>query len=185
MIRWTTEQELAIKTRGGNLLVSAAAGTGKTAVLVERAIHLITEDGVDSDRLLVVTFTNAAAAEMKDRLRQALMDQIRKNPRAARLRSQLTLLNRACIGTIHSFCLNIIKQHFHLVGLDPRVRVAQEEEAALLRAEACEELFERRYDGARQDFLSLLDCLGGERGWSSLQELVLSLYKYAQNSPAP
>ncbi|MEW6426330.1 MAG: helicase-exonuclease AddAB subunit AddA, partial [Bacillota bacterium] len=185
MHRWTPEQELAINTRGGDLLVSAAAGTGKTAVLVDRAIRLITADGVDCDRLLVVTFTNAAAAEMKNRLRQALSEQISLNPSASRLRSQLAILDRAFIGTIHSFCLNLIKQHFYLAELDPRFRVASEEETALLRAAAVEELFERRYDEGAAGFAALLDCYGGERGWRALQELVLTLYTYAQNSPDP
>ena len=185
MANWTREQELAIKTPGGELLVSAAAGTGKTAVLVQRVIRLITEEGVDCDRLLVVTFTNAAAAEMKDRLRQALHDKISANPFALHLRNQLSLLERAFIGTIHSFCLDLIKQYFYLVELDPQTRVAAEEEAALLRAAACEELFERRSDEEKISFAELFDCYGGARGWSALQEIVLNLYEYAQNAPDP
>jgi len=186
MSNWTAAQELAIKTRGGELLVSAAAGTGKTAVLVERIIRLITREGVDCDRLLVATFTNAAAAEMKSRLRHALFDKLSANPQDPHLNNQLALLDRTFIGTIHSFCLEIIKQYFYLAELDPNLRVAAEEEAGLLRQEACEELFEQRYDAVENgNFTALFDCYGGKDGWRGLQELVLRLHNYACNSPFP
>lgn len=112
--KWTEEQKQAITTRGSNLLVAAAAGSGKTAVLVERIINLITdeENPVDIDRLLVVTFTNAAASEMRERIAEALIAILDQNPEDKRLANQLTLLNKATITTIHSFCLEVVRNNF-------------------------------------------------------------------------
>lgn len=119
--KWTEEQKQAITTRGSNLLVAAAAGSGKTAVLVERIINLITdeENPVDIDRLLVVTFTNAAASEMRERIAEALIAILDQNPEDKRLANQLTLLNKATITTIHSFCLEVVRNNFFFAGFRP------------------------------------------------------------------
>ncbi len=121
--KWTEEQELAINTRKCNLLVAAAAGSGKTAVLVERIIKMITEgeNPVDIDKLLVVTFTNAAASEMRERIGDAISKALEKDPSSEVLQRQLALLNRASITTMHSFCLEVIKNNFHLIDLEPGV----------------------------------------------------------------
>lgn len=185
---WTKEQRLAINTRGSNLLVSAAAGTGKTAVLVARIISLISNEQhpVDINRLLVVTFTNAAAAEMRSRINEAINNKLSENPHFRHLRRQLNLLNSSSISTIHSFCLNVLRQYFHRVGLDPAVRVVDENEAALLRAAACDELFERRYDERDNTaFTMLVDCYGGTRDDGALQDIVLRLYDFARSTPDP
>ncbi len=187
-INWTEEQKLAINTTGCNILVSASAGTGKTSVLVGRIINLVTnpENPVDLDRLLVVTFTNAAAAEMRGRISQALADELDRKPFSRRLRRQLQLLNRASIGTIHSFCLDLIRQNFFRIGLDPEIRVLGEDEAALLRAATCDELFELRYDRQENStFIDLVDCYGGSRDDSELQDLVIRLYDFARSTPGP
>ncbi|KUK54736.1 MAG: ATP-dependent helicase/nuclease subunit A [Desulfotomaculum sp. 46_296] len=187
-INWTEEQKLAINTTGCNVLVSASAGTGKTSVLVGRIINLIAnqENPVDLDRLLVVTFTNAAAAEMRSRISQALVDELDRKPFSRRLRLQMQLINRSSIGTIHSFCLDLIRQNFFKIGLDPAIRVLGEDEAALLRAATCEELFELRYDSQENStFTDLVDCYGGSRDDSELQELVLRLYDFARSTPDP
>jgi ATP-dependent helicase/nuclease subunit A len=187
-INWTEEQKLAINTIGCNVLVSASAGTGKTSVLVGRIINLIAnqKDPVDLDRLLVVTFTNAAAAEMRGRISQALADELDRKPFSRRLQRQLQLINRSSIGTIHSFCLDLIRQNFFKIGLDPAIRVLGEDEAALLRAAACEGLFESRYDCQENSaFTDLVDCYGGARDDSELQELVLRLYDFARSTPEP
>ena len=115
--KWTDEQLLAIETRGKNLLVAAAAGSGKTAVLVERIIKIITDDNnpVDIDKLLVVTFTNAAASEMRERIGDAISKKLEEMPDSKMLQRQLALLNKSNITTIHSFCLDIIKNNFHLI----------------------------------------------------------------------
>lgn len=119
--KWTDEQLQAINTRRCNLLVAAAAGSGKTAVLVERIIKIITneEEPVDIDRLLVVTFTSAAASEMRERIAAAISKELEKNPSSKILQRQLTLLSRSNITTMHSFCLDVIKNYFHTIDLDP------------------------------------------------------------------
>lgn len=185
---WTAEQLAAIHTRAGNLLVSAAAGAGKTAVLVERIIRRITDTTAptDVDRLLVLTFTNAAAAEMRERVGRALAARIDACPDARHLNRQISLINHACIGTIHSFCLEVIRQHFYRIDLDPNFRVADETEADLIRAEVMEELFERRYRMDEQSFFkTLVDCYGGKRDDADLQKLVLEIYGLARSTPQP
>ena len=119
--KWTEEQNAAIVTRKCNLLVAAAAGSGKTAVLVERIIRIITDEKnpVDIDKLLVVTFTNAAASEMRERIAAAISKSLEANPNSKILQRQLTLLSRANITTMHSFCLDVIKNHFYTIDLDP------------------------------------------------------------------
>ncbi|MDD2212852.1 MAG: UvrD-helicase domain-containing protein, partial [Clostridia bacterium] len=137
---WTREQEDAIKTRGCSLLVSAAAGAGKTAVLVERIVSRILDEQnpLDVDRLLVVTFTNAAAREMKERIDEALTKRLCENPQDQRLQKQRLLLGKAAISTLHSFCLEIIRQNYYRLqlsgdlALDPRFRIADEVESVLL-----------------------------------------------------
>ena len=131
--KWTEEQELAINTRKCNLLVAAAAGSGKTAVLVERIIKMITEgeNPVDIDKLLVVTFTNAAASEMRERIGDAISKALEKDPSSEVLQRQLALLNRASITTMHSFCLEVIKNNFHLIDLDPGLELEIKQNVSL------------------------------------------------------
>ncbi len=186
--QWTQEQQDAIDSRGGNLLVAAAAGSGKTAVLVERIIRRLTDpsDPVDADRLLVVTFTNAAAAEMRERIGRALAAEINKHPASVRLQRQMALFGRASISTIHSFCLDLLRRHFYRLDLDPAFRVADETECALLQAETMEDLFEGRYAAADNRFFTrLVDCYGGKRDDSSLQEMVLGAYNFARSTADP
>ncbi|HEY8889950.1 MAG TPA: helicase-exonuclease AddAB subunit AddA [Clostridium sp.] len=146
-VMWTGDQQKAILTRGCNLLVAAAAGSGKTAVLVERIIKIVTneEKPTDIDKLLVVTFTNAAASEMRERIAAAISKELHRNPQSKLLQRQLTLLNKSSITTIHSFCLEVIRSNYHVVDLDPNFRIADQTEAVLLKQEALEELFEDRY----------------------------------------
>lgn len=189
--KWTKEQEEAISTRQCNLLVAAAAGSGKTAVLVERIIRIITteEKAVDIDKLLVVTFTNAAAAEMRERIGEAIAKSLDNNPNSKTLQRQLTLLNKANITTMHSFCLNVIKNNFHNIDLDPNFRIADGTEEILLKSETLQELFEESYEesenSSEKDFLSLVESYGGGRDDLKLQELVLSLYEFVISGPWP
>lgn len=186
--QWTDEQLAAVSSREGNLLVAAAAGAGKTSVLVERIIRRVTDpvEPVDVDRLLVVTFTNAAASEVRDRISRALAGEMEKRPGSTRLPRQLAMLSRAAISTLHSFCLDLLRQYFYLIDLDPAFRVADADEAALIQAGTLEELFERRY--AAKDnifFTTLVDCYGGKRDDTDLQELVLAAYNFARSTPDP
>lgn len=146
-VTWTDDQKEAILTRDCNILVAAAAGSGKTAVLVERIIKIVTDEDrpTDIDKLLVGTFTNAAASEMRERIAAAISKELHNNPQSKLLQRQLTLLNKSSITTIHSFCLEVIRNNFHVVDLDPNFRIADGTEAVLLKQEALEELFEDRY----------------------------------------
>lgn len=187
--KWTNEQWEAITERDCNLLVAAAAGAGKTAVLVERIIRKITDcqNPVDIDRLLVVTFTNAAAAEMRERIAESVTALLEKEPDNAHIQKQLTLLNKASITTIHSFCLEVIRSNFQVIGIDPGFRIADETEAALLKMEALDELFEEKYEkeNGNKDFLELLECYGGNKDDKALQDMVLNLYDFSRSFPWP
>lgn len=187
---WTDDQWKAIVSGGRNILVAAAAGSGKTAVLVERIIRKISAD-TDVDRLLVATFTKAAAAEMKERIRLALEKELARNPESEHLRRQLALMGRASITTLHSFCLDVIRRYYSLIGLDPGFRIANETEAELLRIDVLDALFEERYemneagDPEGFAFASLVDRFGGERGDEPVYGLVMKLYHFAQSNPWP
>ncbi|MGO4347175.1 helicase-exonuclease AddAB subunit AddA [Paenibacillus sp. MCAF9] len=183
---WTDDQWDAIVTSGSNILVAAAAGSGKTAVLVERIIRKISANA-DVDRLLVATFTKAAAAEMKDRIRNALELELEKQPDSEHLRRQLALMNRASITTLHSFCMDVIRRYYPLIGLDPGFRIANETESELMRLDVLDQLFEQKYEGAGDNgaFLRLADRYGGERGDEPLYRLVQQLFDFAQSHPWP
>ncbi|HOV78616.1 MAG TPA: helicase-exonuclease AddAB subunit AddA [Bacillota bacterium] len=185
---WTAEQLEAVSGSDGNLLLSASAGTGKTAVLVERIVRRITDPGcpVDVDRLLVVTFTNAAAAEMRDRIGRALAGRMKQQPGSKHLGRQLALLGRASICTIHSFCLDLLRQYFYRIDLDPGFRVADETEEFIIQAEVLEELFERRFASKENHLFTVLaDSYGGKRGDEALQELVQEAFRFARSTPRP
>lgn len=188
-VEWTSEQNQAINTKGCNLLVAAAAGAGKTAVLVQRIINTITDEknGVDIDRLLVVTFTNAAASEMRERIADAISKRLEEDPDSLRLSRQIVLLNKACITTIHSFCLEVIRNNFQMIDLDPTFRIADETECLLLKQEVMDELFDEKYEAKDldRDFLELVECYGGGRGDKGLCDIVMSLYNFSQSTPFP
>ena len=187
--RWTNEQLDAITENGCNILVAAAAGAGKTAVLVERIIRKITdtENPIDIDKLLIVTFTNAAAAEMRERIGDAITKALDADPKSKQLQRQLTLLNKASITTMHSFCLEVIRSNFHMVDLDPDFRIADQTEATLMKMEALEELFEDMYteENTDENFLNLVECYGGGRGDQALMDMVLHIYEFVQSYPWP
>ena len=134
-VKWTKQQQQVIDLRDRNILVSAAAGSGKTAVLVERIITMLTDEEhpVNVDELLIVTFTEAAAGEMKERIRGAIEKALEENPENEHLKRQATLIHNAQITTIHSFCLSVIRDHFHVIDIDPGFRTAEEGELKLLR----------------------------------------------------
>ncbi len=186
-VKLTGEQLRAAASRGCNVLVSASAGTGKTKVLVERVIGLILDPvaQVSVDRLLVVTFTDAAAAEMRERISKALTHQALDRPGDMWLADQLTLLPRAHISTLHSWCLALIRDNFHRLGLDPAMRVLDEHEAELLRLEILDRVFEKLYELEDQAFLNLVDCYGDDRGDEPLRRVVLDLHSFVRGLPDP
>ncbi|MCL0101106.1 UvrD-helicase domain-containing protein [Peptococcaceae bacterium] len=161
MPNWTKKQREAIDTRGCNVLLSAAAGSGKTAVLVERILKRISE-GINIDELLVVTFTNAAALEMRERLAAGLYNMLQTDFKNRDfVYKQLVLLNKAHITTLHSFCLEMIRENFYKLDLNPNFRVADDIEMQLLKNEVLDEIFEERYENAENDFINLVDAYGG------------------------
>ena len=158
MPQWTKDQETAIHNRGGALLVSAAAGSGKTAVLVERVLTRLTDpdDPVDIDRLLLVTFTNAAAAEMRERIGRALGAAVASNPRDTRLRRQLFLVHRAKITTVHALCLSLAREQAAALGIAPDFRLMDEgTRGKILRAEVLEEVLDAAYGRGNEAFRTL------------------------------
>ncbi len=185
--KWTTPQRHSIEARGGSVLVSAAAGSGKTAVLVERVIRRITDERepVDVNRLLVVTFTRAAAAEMRQRLSDALAKKIAAHPEDERYQKQQLLLPQAAITTVDGFCAQLLRQQAANAGLPPRFKVAEESEAALLATHALDEVLEESYTTRDPAFLVLATQLGGRRDDSGLREAIQQAYTFMQAQPFP
>lgn len=186
-VTWTDEQKKVIKLHGRNLLVSAAAGSGKTAVLVERIIQMILnpDKPVDIDRLLVVTFTNAAAAEMRERIGTALEKALEADPHNLHLQKQVTLIHHAQISTIHSFCLQVIRSHFYEIDLDPGFRIGDEREIGMLKEDVMDQLLEEAYAEADPDFIAFADSYGSTKSDSGIRRLILSVYEYANSYPWP
>ena len=184
--KWTEQQRQAIEARNSDILVSAAAGSGKTAVLVERVITRIIEEEQDISRLLVVTFTKAAAAEMRQRIGAAIAKKLETDPNNLHLQSQMAFLPRADIKTIHAFCLQVIKEYYHILEIDPAVRTADPGEVKLLQKEVLEELFEELYAEENNEwFLNLLETFAASTKDDKLKELVLQAYEYAEGAPDP
>ena len=157
---WTKEQKQVIQLRNKNILVSAAAGSGKTAVLVERIIGRILDEKnpVDIDRMLIVTFTSAAAGEMRERIGEAIHAALEKDPGNSHLIRQSALLHYAQITTIHSFCLNLIHTYFHQVDLEPNFRIAEEGEWNLLQEDVMQEVLNENYERGTEAFLQFVEC---------------------------
>lgn len=186
-VKWTDRQLDVINTRNRNILVSAAAGSGKTAVLVERIIKMITdnEDDTDIDQLLVVTFTRAAAGEMKERIRERLEKMAEGNPKDANLRKQLSLIHNASISTIDSFCATVVKENFDKIDLDPNFRIADNTEIEMLKADCVSDLLEEYYEKADEDFMILAKQYSSGKIMDNLGELILELYKKSTGSINP
>lgn len=186
--QWTDDQWRAITESGKDLLVAAAAGSGKTAVLVQRIIEKVInpEYGIDVDRLLVVTFTKAAALEMKQRLQEALEKALKSDPSSNHLRKQLHVINRAQISTIHSFCLQIISSYAYLLEIDPGFRLGDEKEVELLLDEVIEQVLEEEYaKGDSDGFLQMVDRFTSDRNDDDIVTIVRKLLKAAYAHPFP
>ena len=185
-ITWTDAQLKAIETPVKNTLVSAAAGSGKTAVLVERVIRMVgrKENPVDLDRVLVVTFTNAAAANMRRKIYESLKAKAALNPEDEFLRKQLMKVHVAKISTIDSLCLDIVRENFQDVNIDPGFRIADSTELALLRNDTVKELIEEQYQQGAEDFLEFVDYYT-DKNDSKLEDLILNLYSFAQSHQEP
>ena len=182
---WTPAQQDAISARRGTVLVSAAAGSGKTAVLVQRAIERITdpEHGIDADRLLIVTFTKAAAQEMRARLEQRLFSMIRENPADPVLRRQSLLLPQAHIGTVDSFCAEMVREFFHVLDIAPDFKILSDKREEELSTQALEEAMQAAFEAGTVG--ELADAFTGERDDRRLMAMVRALYRFMQSHPFP
>ncbi|AOT71674.1 helicase-exonuclease AddAB subunit AddA [Geosporobacter ferrireducens] len=186
MVQWTESQQQAIDARNSNLLVAAAAGSGKTAVLVERIIQMILKDKIDLDSLLIVTFTNAAAGEMRERIAAAILKELeKKNENEVHLRRQMNLLSRASISTLHAFCIEVARKYFHMIDIDPNFRIGDGTETGIMKLEVVEELFESEYEKSTDEFLGLVERFGDTKQDLPLQDIVLRLYDFIQSKPDP
>ena len=185
--QWTPDQKKVIDLRNRNLLVSAAAGSGKTAVLIERILNLISDPvrPVDIDELLVVTFTRAAAGEMRERLNTAIEKKLSEGEEEEHLTRQLTLIQSAQITTIDSFCSYILKSYFHVIGLDPNYRVMDEGEGKLLKTQVVQELLESYFEEATPEFQEFVECLATGKNDQILEDSILRLYEFAMSYPYP
>ena len=184
-VKWTKEQLQAIKKNGNNILVAAAAGSGKTAVLVERIINKIINEKIDIDKLLIVTCTNAAASEMREKILEALYEKIEEEPQNVHLQKQINLIGRASICTIDSFCLDVVKNNFYEIDISPNFRIADTAELELIKQETIEELFEEKYETEDKEFLNLLETYTTYIGDEPLKELILNIYNFIQSTPFP
>nr|MCR5602151.1 UvrD-helicase domain-containing protein [Lachnospiraceae bacterium] len=184
---FTEEQLRAIKSRGEDLLVSAAAGSGKTTVLVERIIRRILDDKspVDIDRILVMTFTKAAAEQMKEKIIKAIDEKRAHDPLNRHLIRQSALVHNAKISTIHGFCLDVIRNHFQEIGVDPDFRVADEAEAKLLKKDVLEKVIEEAYEKSDDSFINMVECLAGGKNDNVLEDMLDRLYDFSMSSPEP
>lgn len=193
-VRWTEEQKKVIDVRNKNVLVSAAAGSGKTAVLVERILSLVCGEGedekpLDVDRLLVVTFTKAAAAEMRERVGLALEKRLEADPENEHLQKQQTLIHSAQITTIDSFCQYVIRNYFHQIDLDPAFRIGDEGELKLLKGDVVQELLEEHYGAEdpeeRARFTEFVEVYATGKSDVAIENLILQLYEFAVSYPYP
>ena len=187
---WTSEQKLVIDLRDCNILVSAAAGSGKTAVLVERILELLMDEQhpAEIDRMLIVTFTNAAAGEMRDRIRERLEEQAEAEEDPGmqeHLQRQIALLPNAQISTIHSFCQYVIRNYFHTIDLDPDFRIADDGEQKLLQSDVLAQLLEEKYAEKTEAFLHMVECVATGRSDQVLDETILQLYQFSMSFPWP
>ncbi|MBQ2096116.1 MAG: UvrD-helicase domain-containing protein, partial [Firmicutes bacterium] len=186
---WTDRQKQAIESRGSSLLVSAAAGSGKTSVLVERVKQLVLEEGVSLENMLIVTFTNAAAAEMKERIYESLSRQLsaegQSKDRRNWLRTQMNLVGRANISTFHKFALEVVRRYYHVIGIKPNLAICDEARQAILSREALDELMEQCYEEDRPDFRAFLDRYATSKGDTPVRDLILNFHKFLQSLPDP
>lgn len=186
-VTWTSDQQRVIDSRNRNLLVSAAAGSGKTAVLVERIVKMVTGEihPVDLDRLLVMTFTNAAAAEMRERIGRAITSKLQETPDNARLRLQAALVPHAQIQTIDSFCLSLIRTHYAGLDIDPSFRVGDEGELTLLKADVMAELLEDHYEAGQEEFERFVETYGSGKTDMGIEGVIEQVYQFSVSHPWP
>ncbi|HHU18109.1 MAG TPA: UvrD-helicase domain-containing protein, partial [Clostridiales bacterium] len=189
-MKWTKEQLEAIEIRGKNILVSAAAGSGKTAVLVERIKQLIIRDEVPLNRMLIVTFSNAAASEMREKIVNSIskaLDELSENSRSSRkasfLREQLNMIHRVNISTFHAFAIEVIRRYFYLTDIEPNFKICDEAQSTILQAEAMEQLFSELFESRSQDFLEFLSKFALTKNNDAVKEMIYETHRFIQSIP--
>lgn len=184
-MNYTREQEMAVRTRNQDILVSAGAGAGKTRVLVNRMVEMLLDEEhpLSADEFLVMTFTNAAAAEMKERITKELNERLKLEPENRHLRRQIRLIRQADISTVHSFCNRLLRTHFQELGLDPSFRIGEEGELFLLRRQVMEDLMEEAYAEGRESFYQLVEAYAPGRDDGVLEEMIEGLYTFSRGFP--
>ena len=182
---WTDAQWRSIYAKGQDVLVAAAAGSGKTAVLVERIIQRILRDNMDVDLLLVVTFTNLSAREMKLRVDQRIQEASLAEPDNEHLKNQRVKIHQAQISTLHSFCLKLIQLHYDVLDIDPNFRTSSEAENVLLLDQTIDDVLERHYDILDSDFIELTEQLSSDRNDDQFRNIIKRLYFFSIANPNP
>lgn len=184
-MKFSPSQQEVIDIRNKNILVSAAAGSGKTTVLVERIIKLLINEKEDIDKFLIVTFTNAAASGMKQKIHKALIKTVQSGENKEHLKKQLNLLNKSNISTIHAFCIDVVRKNFHVIGIDPNFRIGDVNEIDILLQESIDEVLERHYKEKQPGFIHLVESFTGNRGDSDLNDIVKDIYRFILSFPDP
>ena len=185
-MEWTKDQKKIIELKNSNILVSAAAGSGKTAVLVERIINLVKNENEEIDKFLIVTFTNAAASGMKQKIQKSLLRSIQEGEaNKSHLKKQLNLLNKANISTIHAFCIDVVRKNFHIIGIDPNFRIGDPNEIDIILQESMDEILEKAYGEKSEHFIRLVEGFTKNRGDSELCDIIKDLYKFILSFPNP
>ncbi len=184
-MKFSDGQLKVINTRKKNILVSAAAGSGKTTVLVERIIKLLIDDNEDIDKFLIVTFTNAAASGMKQKIHKALIKAVQNSSNKGHLSKQLNLLGRSNISTIHAFCIDTVRKNFHVIGIDPNFRIGDVNEIDILLNETIDEILEKHYTEKTPGFVQLVESFTGNRGDFELNEIIKDIYRFILSFPDP
>lgn len=194
-MKWTEAQQEAIEIRNKNVLVSAAAGSGKTAVLVERIMQLIIKDQVPLDRMLVVTFSNAAASEMREKIVKAISEAIRScsdqegceqiSQKEQFLRNQLNLVHKANISTFHAFSMEVIRRYFHLIHVEPNFKICDEAQKTILQADAIEQLFSNQFQSEEKEFIWFLNQYAQTKNENAVKEMILETHQFIQSIPEP
>ena len=184
-MKFSHKQREVIDIRNKNILVSAAAGSGKTTVLVERIIKLITEERESIDSFLIVTFTNAAASGMKQKIHKALIKKVQVGENKEHLRKQLNNLSRASISTIHAFCIDVVRKNFHLTGIDPNFRIGDVNEVEILLNETIDDVLENYYSSRSRDFIKLVESFTSNRGDGELTAIIKDIYRFILSNSEP
>ena len=184
-MKFSPSQQEVINLRDKNILVSAAAGSGKTTVLVERIINLVINENEDIDKFLIVTFTNAAASGMKQKIQKSLVKAVQNSSNKDHLRHQLNLLYKSNISTIHSFCIDVVRKNFHVIGIDPNFRIGDVNEVDILLNESIDEVLEKSYAEKSAGFIRLVESFTGNRGNFELNEIIKDVYKFILSFPDP